>query len=229
MKTSNKLLIALVLIAIVYSIANAFALKAEYLKGDFKSRFFGMNKVSLNGFDVVDNNVANALDVTVEYGKEYAVWIDKKAVDDVTISKKGSVLNIDFKRDDVPAYRNRVVIICPRLSSLKSGYKSLMGKDGGAITTIRGFTQDSLLVRVNNATQLNLDSNNLKKLDAQINAGELTLTKTNKITMGSFEVKSDAYNHLTIEDAEIEKVKYNFVGDAKVSLTGKALKLLTAQ
>ncbi|MFD2145039.1 hypothetical protein [Mucilaginibacter antarcticus] len=88
MKTSNKLLIALVLIAVAYSIANAFALKAEYLKGDFKSRFFGMNKVSLAGFDAVDNNVANALDVTVEYGNEYAVWIDKKAIGDVTFSKK---------------------------------------------------------------------------------------------------------------------------------------------
>ena len=58
-------------------------LKAEYLKGDFKSRFHNMEELSIKDFTSVDVLSANVIDATIEKGPKFAVWVKKNFKDEI--------------------------------------------------------------------------------------------------------------------------------------------------
>lgn len=224
MKTSNKLLIAMALIIISYCVADAIALKAEYLKGDFKKPYYGMKPVHIDNFSAINNNAVSAINLTIEYGDKYAIWVDDKLADDLVFTLNNNVLNISRKIIAKPDYPHNVHVICPRIDRLTCGVKTAETLIHYTTTVIRNFKQDSLYIQLNNNSALNFQSNVIGFLNASVKFGNLNINAENVIGMAKFEVLNQS--ELTIENASIENATYKCSENAKVSLIGKALNLL---
>ncbi|RYE24084.1 MAG: hypothetical protein EOP42_22630, partial [Sphingobacteriaceae bacterium] len=75
MKTSNKLVLAVVTIILLSMVGYDLALRAEYRKGEYKNRFYGMKKLpALSGYTSIDNRAANFVSVNVEKGNNAVIW-----------------------------------------------------------------------------------------------------------------------------------------------------------
>jgi hypothetical protein len=227
MKTSNKLLVAATTLIIIYLVAYDMTIKAEYLKGDYKSRFYQLDKLSLTGFDGIENNVANTAKLTVEQGPKFGIWLDKKAKDDLVLTTHNKTLSINYKagvkHEQYQSYD--IHIICPGLNRVSTGYKSLTGLygAGNAMTTINGFNQDSMNLSIANNSFITLTQNKINNFTANIHSGLLSLTQTNTINGGDFDIENDG--SLTVLDADIKNVTYHFADQATISLSGRALHL----
>jgi hypothetical protein len=227
MKTSNKLLLAALLIISAYCVASAFALKTEYLKGDYKSRFYRMKKMDFTDFDAVEADLPNTT-------AKYAVWITND-LPDIDAAKKKKTLTINYKTGTKPSYGygSSLIIICPKLVSLKLG-KSLSNeqtlaigyynKIDGAFNIIKGFKQKSLTVEINNATNLQLQQTKIGKLDAFANWGNLSVEGPNTIDTANFDI--GAHNTLQLNYAEIRNPTYKLANTAKITVSGQSLHLL---
>src|ERR1700744_785340 len=97
MKTSNKLLLTVVIIAISYLVIYDFSLGAEYLKGDYKTEFYHMHKQPISSFETVEHNAANIFNVKIEKGPEYAIWLSNNIDDQVIIDQHNQTLAIACK------------------------------------------------------------------------------------------------------------------------------------
>ena len=241
MKTSNKLLLAAILIISAYCVASAFALKNEYLKGDYKSRFYRMRQMNFADFDAVEADIPNTA-ITIEQGTKFAVWITND-LPDIDAGKKNKTLTINNKPGTKPSYGygSSVIIICPQLVSLKLG-KSLSkeemlaiateinpwkNKIDGAFNTIIGFKQKSMIVEINNATTLQLQQTKIGKLNAFANCGNLSIQGPNTIDTANFDIS--AYNSLELNYVEIKNPTYKLANTAKITVTGLSLHLLNKQ
>ncbi len=236
MKTSNKLLLAAALMISAYCVASAFALKKEYLKGDYKKRFYNMKQVKLADFDAVYADVPST-NISIEYGPEYAIW-GNKDLEDIDITKKGKTLKIEMKPFAKPSngYGYQIIVICPELKSLKLGDKldpqrelainnePWNNKINGSYNEIKGFKQAAMSVEVNNATYLTLIENKLGNFNGAANWGNLTLTRINTIDSANIDIKS--FCEFNIDNAAIKYPTYKFANTAKVTVTGEALHLL---
>jgi hypothetical protein len=236
MKTSNKLLLAAALLVTAYCVASAFALKKEFIKGDYKSRFYKMTNLKITDFDAIDADIPNS-NINIEYGDKFAVWVNKE-LQQLAVTKKGKTLIISYQKNDNPShgYGSSIIIICPKLSSLKLG-KTLTEKEkianrldpsktnvDGAFNTITGFKQDAMKIEINNATSVNLSQINIAKFHGVANWGKLSLVGPNKIDSADFEIYT--HSSLTLDDAEINHPKYKLDGIAKLSVSGSSLDLL---
>ncbi|MGF7081921.1 hypothetical protein [Mucilaginibacter sp. UYCu711] len=229
MKTSNKLLIAATLMVIGSIVAFDFSLRAEYLKRDYKKRFYNKNQLSLKDFDAIEDNTANFTDLTVEQGPEFGVWIDDyDAKDDLIFTIDHRTLHIDYKKERKINNKYSINIICPNLKSIVTRYKSLTALvERGGVTTVSGFKQDTMNVKVNNATLLALTDNNITLLNATVNSGILTITQNNTINTGNFDLKADAQFNML--NTDIKNARYKHENNAALNLSGKPLELLLKQ
>jgi hypothetical protein len=241
MKTSNKLLLAAVLLLSAYCVASAFALKAEYLKGDYKSRFYRMKQLNFAGFDAVEADIPNTA-ITIEQGAKFAVWITND-LPDIETGQKNKTLTINNKPGTKPSYGygSSVIIICPQLVSLKLGKQlskqeklaiatqidPYIRKIDGSYNTISGFKQKSMTVEINNATTLQLQQTNIDKLNAFANRGNLSVEGPNIIDTANFDI--GAYNSLEINYADIKNPTYKLANTAKITVSGQSLHLLRKQ
>jgi hypothetical protein len=239
MKTSNKLLLAVLLIISAYCVASAFALKTEYLKGDYKSRFYRMTNFNLSDFDAVYADIPNTA-ITIEQGDKFAVWVTSD-LHDIEVARKNNTLTLNYKSTTRPTYGygSSVVIICPRLVSLTLGTKLpreqklaiqqdfITNKIDGAFNTISGFKQDTMAVEVNNATHLNLGKSAIQSFNAVVNWGGLSVSRDNKLNIANFDIKN--YCEFDLDHADIKKPTYKLSNTAKIIVTGEAVPLLNKQ
>jgi hypothetical protein len=239
MKTSNKLLLAAILVMLTYCVVSAFALRQEYLKGDYKSRFYKMTNLKFTDFDTIDADIPNS-NINIEYGDQFAIWINKE-LQQLEVEQKGKTLIIRYKNNNNPStgYGSNVIIICPKLATLKLG-KTLSLKErmaisldpskidvSGAFNTIKGFKQTAMTVEINNATTVQLQEIGIGKFNGISNWGKLNVTGPNKIDTANFEIHT--HSLLTLDYAEINHPNYKIDGPAKVSVSGHSLHLLANQ
>ena len=237
MKTSNKLLTAAILVIVISMVSYDFALRAEYKKGTYKSRFYGFEKTTaFNGFNAIDNRAANLISIQVEKGNEPGVWIKSNWKDRFNIHRNKTTLVIDVANNQstrVSAYDNSIIVVCPSLESIttapylgKSGMNELhsLGK-----TTITGFTLDKLSLKITKGTELFLERNKIADLQALVgdersNNAKLTISSGNQIDNATINVSSK--NHLEIENSVINKRNFTIADSATIAFSGKFLKLL---
>lgn len=237
MKTSNKLLIASVLVIVISMVTYDFALRAEFKKGTYKSRFYGFEKIKdLKGFNSIDNRAANLVSVKVEQGNNYEIWVKSDWKDRIRILDNGTELTIelaDKKNPNLSGYENNVVVICPSLNQVTTTPFIVPDKnneiDFSGITSISGFTQQQLILQINKATNIDLEKNKIGQLQASVGDN---LSHNARLTIGTSNQINDAIikvagrNMLDIQNAKITKSNFNISDSAQVNFAGSFLNQL---
>ena len=246
MKTSNILLTVTVFILISTLIAYDFGLRAEYLtmkklglaKYHSVNRFNDYDQVKIRNFESVELLAANTVNVTIEFGDKEAVWINKRGKDRVGITQSGKNLVIDLnKKKDAKNHDNwgssDIIIISPRLNYLKSkAFKFPERKKGEYtpqfVTSVKGFTQESLKIDAAANTRVWLDNNQLGLLNARVgdNSGDGDLTISSDNTIKSLNLKTLSKSTVEVLDLDIQKLDYDISEGAKVTFRGKVMPML---
>jgi len=236
MKASNKILIVTTVIIISFLVIYNLDLKAEFLKGKFKERFYSMKQLSFKDFNKVYFDAADKMSIRIERGNTYAVWVEKAFVDRLIFKQNGQTINISDDQSKGRIWGGEhpyVVIICPSLDSLTTtAYNA--GKDGyvrydGPSTTIAGFKQDKIGVQINRYTNVNLTDNVINVLNANVGDKEygqagLNVNASNQIRTANIQVPGKS--ELKLSHPKIDKLNYNFGDSSKVTITGGSLGLL---
>lgn len=240
MKTSNKLLIAAILVIIVSMVTYDFALRAEYVKGEYKNRFYEKENLGFKGFKSIDNRAANYLTLSVERGDHFEVWVDKNLKDRIKISKIGDQLIVDVmdrKSPKIVFYGNTITIICPSINEITTQPLWLVKEDQGiypsdATTSLSGFNQQNLSLIVKEFTHLNLEKTKIENLNATVGNNSSThaylfIASNNQI--GNANINVLGTNQLSIENPKINKTNFTISDSANVNFSGSILKQLRTQ
>ena len=237
MKTSVKFLLAAALVLLASLTAYNMALRAEYRSGAYLDPLRGYAKLDFKNFDEVAVPAASVLSVKVMAGP-FGVHVNPAAREFVRVRQQGGRLVVEAAFPGEPGnlgWGETVVISCPRLTTLTTGGEyELAGQlhrdktpVSGRQVLVQGFTQDSLRLRQDLASRVELTGNRLGLLRAVAgptpgsHAG-LTLTENNHVAAASLTIGHQS--ELTIHDVDIPKVRYQFGDSAQVTLTGRALR-----
>lgn len=230
MKTSNKFLIAAVLVIIISVAIHDFALKAAYLKTNYKSRFYNKEQLHLTDFDVVDLKPSGFTNVIIEQGPKFAVWVSKEAKRDLFFNKDSHTLKIAYKEKTDAYYQKDIIIICPNLESVIAR-ESTKDRDFSIIgyIEVRGFKQDSLNVESAKGTTISLTNNIIDMLNAGTNAsGGVISLPWNRIKQSNVNIRGIGTLQLYDKNG-LGKTAYNLSPSATVTLNGDALSLFSHQ
>ena len=237
MKTSNKLLLAALLVLLISLTFYNAALHAEYRKGTFRDPFKDFVTLNLKDFNALDLPAASQASVRIEPGP-YRVRVYKPLNEFLQASQHGQQLTLAlrFPNDDhsfLNAGQPAVVISCPTLVSLRTN--ATYSTDNHPKTNrtvadwnpqrvrVQGFHQDSLLVQAANGSQVELLNTTLQRLRivATTGAPVLHLPAGNRIAQATLLL--GARSHLELGDLTIPALRYQFSDSATVSLPGRAL------
>ena len=240
MKTSNKLFLTATLIVIISLLTYDYALRAEYKKGTYKSKFYGFEKTTaFNGFNTIDNRAANLISIQVEKGNEAGIWIKSAWKDRFKVSRKGTTLVIEVANKQstrVSAYSNGITIVCPSLSEIIT--VPYLGKSGQNLrysrgtTIVTGFTLAQLSLKISKGVDLFLKGNKIADLQAWVgdessDNANLTISESNEINNATINVPGK--NHLEIENSVITKRNFTIADSATVAFSGSFLKLMSSK
>lgn len=221
MRTSTKILLsAFVILVIAIGIYNN-ALKAEYLTGNYKLPYWNYNKLNIKDFTEVEINGANMIDVQFKYG-DHAIYTNKRNDDSVVLTKVGHRLVIDVNMHQIPEYteklnngietryidedrRNKIIIICPKLSLLQTNdeflvqgkklgnynYPTYFNSDRDPIQ-LQLFNTDSLTLVENGRSNIAISGNVIKYLKADVHRGSSLSIFGNMIYNANLDIKAGA-------------------------------------
>ncbi|WP_342644842.1 hypothetical protein [Mucilaginibacter sp. CSA2-8R] len=237
MKTSNKLLLAVGLIILACLVGYNFALKKVYTQGEFRSPYYGMHKLNLSNFKIVNNQAADFMGIQIKHDAKYQVWVRPDVEDMLKITSDGRTLSI--KKSTLPKrdyyYDNSIIITCPDIDSVVAGGPAVKGTqeaidnyDPYIRTKITGFVQPHLGVRANFRTLILLDNNKLNRLntllgDDKAGRGLLTITDNNKIGLADLNVKGKSV--LTLYGQSVAKSINHISDSASLMLHAAPVKL----
>ena len=240
MKTSNKLLILITIVIIGFLVVHDSDLKAEYLKGAFRSRFYTMQQLPLKDFSTIKQNSADKVGVRIEKGDKYQVWIQTDLKDKVAITQQGKTLAIKMTGNNgtrIWGYLDGIIIICPQLDSLTTvtdadaSNRKVDYKDASynTINVIKGFDQLKMVINLNRVTGVELTGNKIDDFQATVGdkllgKAYLNIKTNNHIKQAN--IKVPGKSELKLENPAIEKLDYVFSDNADLTLSGNSLHLL---
>lgn len=237
MKTSNKILLLATLIILSYLTFFDFKLKAEYLKGEYKTRFYSMKEQKVGEFRSIENNASN-LYVRIEQGDQFEIWYDDDLKDNIELTNKNNQLVINYNKkdnDDDFIKSGNLIIICPKIEAVAINkvlkMKDYLSKEyiPNGVTTIYNFNQDKLELIVNSVTELILDKNKFNLLSAKVGDSKSTngtLTILNNNEINNLYVELNGTSILNLNDPMINKAELKISDSVDVKLSGRALKFL---
>lgn len=234
MKNSNKALAAALLLLLGALSAFNTALHAEYARGAYKNPLLNTKALPFTNFTEVEVQAAGSMKVQVVAGP-YGVRVGNQAAEFVRISQQGPRLIVALVYPKERKYLGNgdvVTISCPRLRRLTTGTTYLLanksvsdgGGRGGGVR-VQGFRQDSLELRPDRASFVELANNQLRYLRADTgpSAGSqpiLHIGRDNRIDAADLTLR-----HRTVLQLEsrIAAPHYVLVGDGvTVTLSGPA-------
>jgi len=232
-------------------------LNAAYRKGDFTDPYYGYDRLRFRDFDEIELRSATTINIMIVQG-DYKVLAHPQAMDFAAIRQEGKRLIIETKFPD--HYRGvnatyMLFISCPTLSSFRSDAKykirSIAVTDfanwnpGWMGSRIRGFHLDSLSITEERASNLELDSNHIKRLTAALGAetddGEAGPHRTGMGRAGVSEpvLTIGAGNHFDSSDlnilskgrlrvlgTDIRQLTYHLADSASLTINGVSARYL---
>ncbi len=236
MKTSNKILVVITIVIVGYLVVFAAGLKAEYLKGDFKTRFYQMEQLSFKNFTSIKHNIGDRVNVKIEKGDKYQVWMKTYLKDQIDIKQIGQTLVINaVKNNKVWTSNNAIIIICPKIDSLTITSAAEINKtidensSYDVYNLIKNFNQPKMFIKLNKLTALELEANRID--DLQAIAGDnvtgkayLDINHTNIFKVANISVPGKS--ELKLENPTIGKLIYAIADSAKITTFGKSLPLI---
>jgi hypothetical protein len=236
MKNSSKFLLAAILVLLASLTAYNMALRTEYRKGDYTDPLRGYVNLGLKNFSEVAVPASGVVGVKLVPGP-FSVRLNPRATEYVQVRQQGSRLVITAAFPGQRRYFGQaatVVISCPRLASLttdavyNSAGKPVIGKNfwNGEQVLVQGFKQDSLTVRADRGSRVELAGNQLGYLGATAGASlgshtQLQLNADNRI--GAADLTLGHQSELGVSNIAIPQLRYHVADSAKVTLSGVAL------
>jgi hypothetical protein len=242
MKTSNKLILAAIVLTLVMLTWYDLRLKAEYLSGAYKILYSDYTKLNYTGFDIVELNSSTAANVKFVQGP-FSVRVDNNAMDYVVFKQQGNRLMIDavFERN----YRWNpnpyvIVISCPTLKKLTTG--ATYQADSHMVTDtivreewnmrqvlIEGFRQDSLSIEQDYGSTVVLAADTIRSLKAV--TGKSNGSGSKIILQPDNEFRDAALNighrsTFILQNAHIQNLTYHLADSAELTVTGNAQHIL---
>lgn len=200
MKTSNKILIAGVLLVLAALVVHDFRLRSVFKTKRYLDPYGEYTRLAMNNFDEIAVTGANIANVKLTQGP-YSVMVANSDTNAIRITQKGNRLQIDVvynskDREDVYHNSYAVYISCPLLTSLSYNSMAIVDKDTSLEqramdtwfhkNTVFGFALDSLTIDQDNGSYVALDSNRIGRLTARVGASSgaaprLLIADNNKI------------------------------------------------
>ncbi|MBF9219942.1 hypothetical protein [Hymenobacter ruricola] len=237
MKTSNKWLLAALLLLLGSLTAYNMGLRAEYAKGTYKDPAQTTTALNFKNFSEVDVQAASQMGVKIVAGP-YGVRLNKQAEKYVKVTQQGQRLTVRLafpeQQESLGGRQGVVIISCPQLRQLTAGAayqvkgKVLTDKAPGYDRALRveGFRQDSLWVRQDLGSQVEMANNQLGYLRAETGRSPgsrsvLHIANTNRIQAADLNVQRLA--ELKLEAGGIKQLRTHFGDSAQATLTGAGL------
>ncbi|GAA4498015.1 hypothetical protein GCM10023172_14070 [Hymenobacter ginsengisoli] len=235
MKTSIKLLLAAFIVLLASLTAYNMALRAEYRSGAYKDPLRGYTALAFKNFTEVDVPAAGLLKVKIMAGP-FGVWVHPSAGKVVRVSQQGGRLVVAAVFPDhaqAPNWGETVVISCPNLVGLQTnaecqvqGHPERSKNSLGGRVLLQGFTQDSLALRQDWGSRIELTNNRLGLLRATAGATPgshpiLQVNGGNRFAAASLTL--DHQSELVLNNVQIGQLHHRFGDSTKVTLTGAAL------
>jgi hypothetical protein len=211
MKNSTKYLLAALLVLLASLTAYNMALRTEYRAGTYKDPLRNFTALKFTGFDEIAVPAASTITVKIVAGP-YAVHLSPDAAEYVHLRQQGRQLLVEASFPSHHEYlgnRPLLVISCPRLTTLRTDavYQQAgqpqVDKEYalGHSVQVQGFRQDSLVVRADHASRVELAGNKLGLLRAEtgLSPGSHTALQVgadNHIAAASFRINHQAENAL---------------------------------
>lgn len=245
MKTSNKLLIAALVLALFSLAAYNIALRGEYKTEKFRDPYRDYIALDFTDFNEVDLHAADKMRVSIEPGDKHEVYLYNKNEKLVQLRQQGDRLHVDLVLPDEDSrlwYSSgpTLIIKVPHLALLRTDATHTF--KGEQITTsklpltnnyyaayVRGFQQDSMTLQIDNGSMVQLNGNTLQSLRATTgispaSEAKLMLMEDNQIQQAYFDVRHSS--NLSIINAAIPDLRYDLSEDARLELQGKSLATL---
>jgi len=236
MKTSNKLLLAALVVLLTSLTAYNMALRAEYRKGDYKDPLHGYVSLDYKDFTEVAVPAASAVSVKLVPGP-FSVRLNPMATKYVQLRQQGNRLVITAAFPDRRHYFGQaatVLISCPRLATLTTDAvydvegKPVIGKNcwNSERVLVQGFKQDSLWLRADRGSRVELTGNQLSYLGVTAGTSlgsqtQLQLNSDNRIAAADLTLGHQS--ELALNNITIPQLRHHFADSAKATLTGAAL------
>jgi hypothetical protein len=239
MKNSNKYLLAALLVLLTSLTAYNMALRTEYRKGTYKDPLRDYTALHFQDFTEVTVPAASAVAVKIVSGP-FNVQMNPQASKYVQVHQQGSELSITASFPEGQEYLGHgeaVVVSCPRLAVLTTDAiyqvkgQPHIDKNQGYLRKagimVQGFMQDSLTLRQDRASRIELVGNHLGSLRATAGPtpgshATLQINADNRIGAASLAIERQS--ELILNNVAIARLQYHFADSAKVTLTGAALK-----
>ena len=238
MKTSNILFVAAVALVLGSLATYDAALRAEYRTGHYQNPLHNYQALGLRNFNKVTLPTASSMRVKVVAGP-FAVHVNKDAADFVHVTQRGQELFVTLaypKKWETLGHGETLVISCPHLTTLATeGTYTVAGKpqlariNAGGEVEIQGFKQDSLTLRQDQSSKIQLAGNTLGWLRASAgtrSGSEPTLTIGANNRIGGANLAIGHRGHLDLATA-ILRLRYQFSDSATIALSGAAVRSLS--
>ena len=236
MKNSTKYLLAALLVLLASLTAYNMALRAEYRRGDYKDPLHGYVALGFRDFTEVVVPASNVVSIKIVPGP-YSVRLNPRATEFVHLRQQGGRLVVTaafpkWRRYFGPA--ETLIISCPRLAAVTTD--AVYESQGKPVTTnffmdyekvrVQGFAQDSLTLRQDHGSCIELAGNQLGMLRATAGPspgshGLLQLDADNHIGAASLTLAHQS--ELLLDKVKIARLHRDFGDSAKVTMVGAAL------
>lgn len=237
MKTSVKLLLAALVVLLASLTAYNMALRTEYRSGAYKDPIRKYTALGFKDFSEIAVPAASIVNVKIMAGP-FKVLMGPQAAKYVHVRQQNGRLHITADFPDGQPYlgpQEAVVISCPRLVALTTD--AVYQVEGQPHTDrqqefkrgrvlVQGFVQDSLALRQDRGSRIELANNRLGLLRAVAGTTPgshpiLQLNSGNHIAAASLTLAHQS--ELVLDNVQIPQLHRTFSDSAKVTLTGAAL------
>ncbi|WP_254411078.1 hypothetical protein [Dyadobacter diqingensis] len=224
MKTSNKLIVALILVSLIAMLGTNLEIKAEYNKIKPDDLFYGYETKPVKSFKTVVLIGNDHGFVEIQPGKSNQVRINKDYSDRVKHTISGDTLKISYlekERNKYPAPD----LVWARWPVVYIEAQQLTSVSINDIPCkIKGWHSDYLDLSSNSSFTL-LDGNSIKNVSALYQQGSgLQINKSN--TLGNTVIKIRDSSSLTIQQDVFTSLDLDVATTAKANLSGDLLKKL---
>ncbi|WP_018479012.1 hypothetical protein [Pontibacter roseus] len=247
MKTSNKLLLAALVVLLCSLAAYNMALKSEYDTGAYKDPLGNHSLLSFQDFDEIVVYPADMLKVRIEKGDRHEVYLKNGMEDRVQVSQAGKRLHIRLALTEQTKVisgnqgEHHLVIRTPHVKLVRAdaihtmnGKEETWQKDKMRYmdyygVTLAGLELDSLSLELDNGSLVKLENNALKSL--QVTSGSsygseptLQISPNNKLQQASLDIRNGSI--LVLENVAIPQLSYTFSDSAQLRISGASIAAL---
>ena len=213
MKTSNQLILLIVLIFFGAIIGSAMILKQEYQKIDFDDPFYGLVRNELPDYSVVKLKGDTWGRADIRHGEHYE-FLYPAGQDFFKFEVRSDTLVIEYTGKARRDFTTTAYVLAPQLSSVYSE---------GFGFRLHAWQSGSLQLHYSGENGfLSLTDNRFEQITVKLsNGGTFRLEEGNLIGLADIQVMDSST--LVIEQAQIDSLVLNTTPEAKVQLPGALL------